>query len=388
MSIFESATAVALVVGGTVYLFACIAALYGLTRPAREKIDRAPSVSVVIAARNEESNIGSVLADLLSQEYPHDKMEIVAVDDCSEDGTASVICSYAECDGRIRLAQTASSCSPYSHKKRAIHEGVLSSKGEIIMTADADCRIPQRWIREMVSHFSESVDLVAGEVYVEGKGIGAGLETLEFTGIQAMAAGLMNIGFPVTCNGANLAYRRAAFERAGGFDGIAGFVSGDDDLLMQKIAAKNPLCVRFVTGTDTAVRVQASQTVGAFLSKRSRWASKIRGYSSRTAIVFLAAVFCFFISIPVALAAALAGVIWMGPLALGYGLKSAGDLLLTGYALHRTGRMHLMAVFPLAEIVHVPYIIFVTLRGAIGAFAWRGRGSQPLAPLMESAEHE
>ena len=59
----------------------------------------------------------------------------------------------------------------------------------------------------MVRYFVPGVDLVSGEVIVEGGGLLGRLEALESTGIQMMASGLMNNSFPITCNGANLAYR-------------------------------------------------------------------------------------------------------------------------------------------------------------------------------------
>ena len=64
-------------------------------------------------------------------------------------------------DSRIRLIDTHSSNSPYTHKKRAVHEGILASTGEIILTTDADCRVPAGWISGMMERLSSGVDLVA-----------------------------------------------------------------------------------------------------------------------------------------------------------------------------------------------------------------------------------
>jgi len=373
MNSLETALTVLLALGGVIYFSTCLAAFAGLFRTLKKEPGNAPRVSVVIAARNEEENIGNLLEDLVAQDYPADRYEIIAVDDASDDRTAEIIHDYAKRDGRIREANTRLSQSPYSHKKRAVHEGVLSSAGEIILTVDADCRVPRGWIHGMMEYLVRSVDLVAGEVIVEGNSILARLESLEMTGIQAMAAGLMNIGFPITCNGANLAYRRSAFDRAGGFQGIGRMVSGDDDLLMQKIAKGRPSRVVFVSGPNTAVRVQAAKTFTELISKRIRWASKIPGYPDFPSVLLLGSFFLFFAAVCVSFCGIVAGLFAPGPLMFGYGLKMSGDLLLTGLGLLRNGKIGRISLFAPAEMIHAPYILAVTVWGYFGAFEWRGR---------------
>ncbi|MFA6472407.1 MAG: glycosyltransferase family 2 protein, partial [Candidatus Latescibacterota bacterium] len=250
-------------------------------------------------------------------------------------------------------------------------------------TIDADCRAPHGWISGMVGRFDSELELAAGEVIVKGKGILAMFESLEFTGIQAMSAGCMNMGFPLTCNGANLAYRRSAFDRVKGFEGVGGLVSGDDDLLMQKIARDGHQRVAFITGKNTAVRVGAVKNVREFLSKRTRWASKITGYPSGAAIIFLASVFLFFAVVPLGILSWMAGLMGGASLMAGLGMKIAGDLLLAGRGAIKSGNSKLLLVFPLAEIFHIPYILYVTVRGYFGTFEWRGRKTGAFAENSE-----
>ena len=374
MDLIQSGLMWILVIGAIVYVIACIAAFSGLMKTGRTVENFSPSVTVIVAARNEENSIGLLLTDLTGQDYPPDKLRIVVVDDCSEDGTAAVVKRFMAADSRfqrIELIDAGTAHSPYSHKKRAVHEGIMSSTGEIIMTTDADCRAPRNWVSGMVKRFTPGVDLVAGMVVVEGTGLFGRLEALESTGIQCMAAGLMNAGFPVTCNGANLAYRRAAFDRVKGFEGVGTVVSGDDDMLMQKIARSSG--VVFAVEPDTAVRTAAAASLSRFFNQRARWASKTAHYPSSAARGLLAMFFVFFTGMVVWLAAALLGQASFGPLLAALGLKAAGDLLLTGYGVLNTGRPGLMLVFPLAECIHVPYIISVVLKGVFGSFEWRGR---------------
>lgn len=375
MDLIQAGVMWILIIGAIVYSVACIAAFSGLMKSGSTVEDFSPSVTVIVAARNEEKSIGSLLTDLTGQEYPPDRLRIIVVDDCSEDGTAAVVQRFMAIDCRIELRSTGTARSLHSHKKRAIHEGIVSSIGEIIMTTDADCRLPRNWVSGMVKHFTAGVDLVAGMVLVEGTGLLGRLEALESTGIQCMAAGLMNAGLPVTCNGANLAYRRSAFDRVKGFEEVGTVVSGDDDLLMQKIARGDSSGVVFAAEPETAVRTEAATSPRQFFNQRARWASKTANYPSAAARGLLVIFFVFFTCITVWLAGALFGQVSLVPLFAVFSVKAAGDLLLTGYGVLNIGRPGLMLVFPLAECIHVPYIIVVVIKGLFGSFEWRGRRS-------------
>jgi cellulose synthase/poly-beta-1,6-N-acetylglucosamine synthase-like glycosyltransferase len=362
-----------LALGTVVYLAVCIAALPGQfhTRPLRT--EEPPAVSVIVPARNEEANIGCLLDDLVRQDYPPNLLEVVVVDDCSEDGTARIVREAMARDPRIRLETTAGAPSPYLHKKGAIYRGITSSTGEIVMTVDADARIPQTWVSSRARCFAPSIDLAAGDVIVGGGGLMGWIEALELTAIQTVSAGLMNIGLPVTCNGANLAYRRSAFVRVGGFGETGGFVSGDDDMLMQKIASGDPKRVVYCPGPGDAVFTAAVASPGEFINRRTRWTSKILGYPSKSSIAMLVTVFLYLAAILVWCVLALVGVADHRPLMYALALKAGGDLGICIIGVVRFRRPWLLAVFPLAEALHIPYIIMVALRGTFGSFEWRGR---------------
>jgi len=364
---------------GLIYFAVCVISFIGLFVQMKRRSGYTPTVSVLIAARNEEESIAALLNDLLAQTYPDKCFDITVIDDCSTDATAEIVGSFAAENQNIRQKSSDDSRSPYTHKKKAVHEGILSSDGEIIMTIDADCRVNSDWIERMLSYFNDDVDLVAGEVLIEGGGIMGMIETLEFTGIQLMSAGLMNMRFPITCNGANLAYRREAFDRVGGYEGVGSVVSGDDDLLMQKITDGNRSRAVYAVGVASAVRVEAVQSVQEFLSKRIRWASKITTYPSRSALDMLVVIFAFFVLVPFLVIYSIASGTGFMPFLIGYGLKTIGDFLLAGLGVVMRGRPLLLVFFPLAELVHVPYIIYVTLKGYFGSFEWHGRRTRSMS---------
>ncbi len=373
MGVIQYGMMCVLVCGIVVYCTACIVALAGHFRRVKTVDGYTPSVSIIIPARNEEQQIGLLLDDLIRQDYPAGALQVVVVDDCSEDSTVEIVKRYMRQDKSIILRSTTNSQSFYTHKKKAVYEGIMATGSEIIVTTDADCRVYPGWISGMVKHFAPGVDLVAGSVSVEGGGLFGRFEALEFTGIQAMSSGLMNARFPATCNGANLAYRREAFERAGGFDGVGELVSGDDDLLMQKIADGDASRVVYTMEKAVTVRTDAASGPVEFLNQRVRWASKIGRYPSLPAIVLLSLIFSLFAVMPVWLILASLHVVTFTPLLIVCGLKAGGDMLLAGYGVIKNERPWLMLLFPFAEIVHVPYILGVTVRGFFGTFEWHGR---------------
>ncbi|MCJ7601448.1 MAG: glycosyltransferase family 2 protein [Desulfobulbaceae bacterium] len=124
-----------------------------------------PAVTVLIAAKNEENNIGPRMDNLLAQNYPKDKLEILIISDGSVDRTNKIILEYAETAKEskppIKLLALASS----KGKPSALNEGIKYAKGEIIVFADARQKFNSNVIEELVVNFTDpTVGCVSGEL--------------------------------------------------------------------------------------------------------------------------------------------------------------------------------------------------------------------------------
>ncbi|MEK6799253.1 MAG: glycosyltransferase family A protein [Planctomycetota bacterium] len=98
-----------------------------------------PSVSVIVAARNEEHHIAACVADLLAQDYPH--LQLIVVDDRSTDDTPAVLGKLAEGgDARLRVLTVERLPEGWFGKPHAMHLGVAHATGEWLLFTDADCR--------------------------------------------------------------------------------------------------------------------------------------------------------------------------------------------------------------------------------------------------------
>lgn len=124
-----------------------------------------PSVSVVIAAKNEAKIIEQRVMNLLEQSYPSDKLEIIVVSDGSTDGTDSIVASLA---GKQLPGQTAiicHTCSSPHGKPTALNIGVQRASGEIIVFTDSRQRFEKETVLELVKNFSDAlVGVVSGEL--------------------------------------------------------------------------------------------------------------------------------------------------------------------------------------------------------------------------------
>ncbi len=262
---------------GLVYAFAIGSFAVGFRRVMRAEVETSsepfPFVTVIVPARDEAASIVACLDSIFAGDYPEDRFDVLVVDDLSRDATPDLVrrtmqrynriavpAGFEEEDDapRLRLIpMPENEDRARAHKKRAIEKGIEHARGEIILTTDADCIVPPRWIRRMTAPFDAETALVSGPVLYPTGGPAADVAALEFLGLVAVGAGAIGIGRPNLCNGANVAYRKAVFHDLGGFSGIDHLTSGDDELLMQKIAYTTDWRVRFCPAPDAAVLTAA-----------------------------------------------------------------------------------------------------------------------------------
>ena len=113
--------------------------------------DDLPTASVIVAARNEENNILACIESLDKLDYPEGKLEIILVDDFSEDGTKKIIDEFIADKPKFRLIQPSLKLTEKVGKANALANGIRASKGEIILTTDADCAVSPTWAKTLAS---------------------------------------------------------------------------------------------------------------------------------------------------------------------------------------------------------------------------------------------
>ena len=95
-----------------------------------------PLVSVILPARNEEGYIDACVSSLREQDYAN--YEVIAIDDSSEDATASIIARHAAEDPRVRHVSARAKPDGWAGKSWACSEGYAAARGELLLFTDAD----------------------------------------------------------------------------------------------------------------------------------------------------------------------------------------------------------------------------------------------------------
>jgi cellulose synthase/poly-beta-1,6-N-acetylglucosamine synthase-like glycosyltransferase len=126
---------------------AALARLRG--RPVR-KGDFTPRVTVIVAAHNEETVIQRRLQNLLEQDYPRERFEIVVASDASTDATDALVEEVAAREPRVHLLRC-----PRGGKVAAQNLAVRQSDSEILAFSDANAQWRPDALRELVRNFAD-----------------------------------------------------------------------------------------------------------------------------------------------------------------------------------------------------------------------------------------
>lgn len=126
-------------------------------------------ISVIIPMYNEEENALNTLSKVNDVLKDYDDYEIIAVDDGSADDTFKLASEFASKNNNIKILQHSVNVG----MGRAIRTGFDNSKGDIIVTIDADLSYKPDHIHRLVNELinDETVDIVVGSPYMEGGGV-------------------------------------------------------------------------------------------------------------------------------------------------------------------------------------------------------------------------
>lgn len=347
-------------------------------------------ISVIIPARNEEESITTCLDSLSNQSYPKDLFEVLVVDDHSTDNTATIVKKYE--DGNIKLIFLKNFINDgglNSYKKKAIEIAIQHSTGELIVTTDADCYVPENWLQTIAAFYEQHQPVfVAAPVAINcGPRFIEMFQALDFMALQGITGAAVYKKVHSMCNGANLAYTKKAFEEVGGFTGIDNIASGDDMLLMHKIYKRYPDKTFFLKSKEAVVQTAAVKTIGEFFNQRIRWASKADSYDDKRIFWALLLVYLFNLSLvflpvwalfnnarfnihlyPVSISISLAE-FWVILLVI----KLVIELLFLYPVAKFFHKQPLLWLFPLMQPLHIIYTVIAGWLGRFGSYKWKER---------------
>ena len=230
------------------------------------------SISIIIAAKNEEKNLEQLFLALERQEYPKDKFEIVFVDDNSTDNTFFVAQNYADRFVNFRLLNAEHKILPA--KKGALEIGIAEAKFSFLLFTDADCAPQSNWIKAFSNKFEQNFELLLGFAPFTFQKTFANhyfcFEKLRTTLLTLSAA---RLGSPYSGAGGSLGIKKETFQRLGGFTKTLQTLGGDDDLMVRE-AVKNKCKIGIVDENYSLVFTSAQNNFSDyFLQKRRHTAT-------------------------------------------------------------------------------------------------------------------
>lgn len=331
-------------------------------------------ISVIVPFRNEEKNIANTYKNLIEQNYPKEMFEIIFVNDSSDDQSLQIIKNFPKVENVI-IISVPNDYSANAHKKRAIRFGIENSKGEIIVSTDADCIHKKDWLKNLLNYFDEKTGFVSGPVeFVSDEKLFSKMQRLEFAGLVITGAGLVGSGSPTICNAANIAYRKKVFDEVGGFVYQMSLSSGDDELLMQKIHRDTNYKIKFALDKNAIVSTEANPTVKDFYHQRKRWASKGLFYGDHFLLLKLALIFLFYLSL---ISQPILGIFisttFYLTFIISFLLKIIFEYIVIKRGVDLLFNEEILKPFILTEILQVPYILISGFMGMFGNLTWKDR---------------
>ncbi|TAF93226.1 MAG: glycosyltransferase [Runella slithyformis] len=333
-------------------------------------------LSVVIPVRNEAANIGALLADLEAQTLPKNQFEIIIANDASIDDTTLIVRQF-QATRNLNLTLISLPETPHTApKKRAIAAALEVATGTLIVSTDGDCRVGAQWLQNMAQTYAQtSAKFISGPVTFEtnpSRWFDV-FQTIEFASLIGTGACLVEAGHPTMCNGANLAFERATFDAVGGYAGTDHLASGDDELLMHKIAQQYPRQIVFLKNAAAIVKTWPQPNWRAFYGQRVRWGSK---WAANGRVATMAVAFFVFLA---NLSLIVSGVVWsqngLSGLALGaiWLVKLLPEFVFLRLILGFLGKKNLAPAIVIVQFFYPFYVLFFGLAAQQKGYVWKGR---------------
>ncbi|MBN1252921.1 MAG: glycosyltransferase [Bacteroidales bacterium] len=326
-------------------------------------------ISVIIAARNEEENIILLLKSIEYQDFNKNNYEVIIIDDFSTDNTYNLVEKFCENKSNFNIYKLTDNFG----KKNAIIKAINLSKGNLIVTTDADCIVNETWLSTIAGFYKKfKPKMIISPVLLNTTNKFSKIQALDFLSLISSAAATCGINKAILANGANLIYEKSVFYEFNNplNESVS---SGDDIFLLLNIKKKYPAKILFLKSNDAVVKTKAKKNLKSFLSQRKRWASKSKSYNDRD--IISVSIFVFFVNLFLFINLVLISINLKFSIVffIFFGVKTLVDFIF----LYKTSSFFkqkklLWFIIP-TEIFNVVIIPFLAISGIFGKTFWKGR---------------
>jgi cellulose synthase/poly-beta-1,6-N-acetylglucosamine synthase-like glycosyltransferase len=276
-------------------------ALYQVPEPQTKAAPASPlpTVSLLVAARNEEETITRCIMGLVELDYPLDKLEILIANDHSDDNTGPILDRLSQQFPQITVFHLTPDILPHLKGKARVLAFLGNiARHDFLFITDADTLVSPQWINTLLSHFDANVGLVSGFTLVESPRHNASLtyfQSLDWQYFLGVINALSYLNTPMTAVGNNMAVKRQAYRDTGGYETIPFSIT--EDFALFDAIRKQGYTTKNIISPGATTRSLPIHTVGELLHQRKRWLTGAQdlGLAWKVAIVIFGSYFVAFI---------------------------------------------------------------------------------------------
>ncbi len=360
---------IALLISLILYTFFALTLAVGVLSVNKTRPDYRPGVTVLIPARNEEKNIGNCLDSIMMLDYPEDKLEVIVIDDHSDDETAKIAAEKIRGVDNFRLVRLSEVENAGTGKIGGLIEGYKMAAGEIVFQTDADCKVPPTWIKTVLKEFTDKTGVVGGLTFLKSKRdtLFSKIQSLDWLYLVGVGAGSNRIGFPLSCIGNNIAVRKDAYRNTGGYEAIPFSIT--EDFALFKAIVKSGWKARFSVSKDSLVESVPPESLKDLIRQRIRWASG-GILQAGSGIILLTTAFIFHLSVIAGIIIQIDPFYWLSAIIISF----LADGIFLFAVTKKIAKLNYLAFLPVFEIY---YFFYTTAFGVLSPFmrsvTWKGR---------------
>jgi len=226
------------------------------------------NISVIIAAKNEEENIDSLVESLNSLNYPVEMFEVILIDDNSTDGTFEKLKLKTNTNKNFSVLELKTNGS--NGKREALSLGIRNAKYPYILITDADCRPQIDWLKACSKKFSLGYDMIFGiaPFYQRQNNVNK-ISCFENLRNSIVSFSMALLELPYTATARNFGFTKNAFDSVLGYSNTKDTISGDDDLLLRE-AVKKKIRIGVITEAGSFVYSETKKTLKEYLYQKAR----------------------------------------------------------------------------------------------------------------------
>jgi cellulose synthase/poly-beta-1,6-N-acetylglucosamine synthase-like glycosyltransferase len=231
-----------------------------------------PKVSILIACRNEASNVSKLITNLLELDYPKDKLEILIGNDASEDNTLELLETINV--PHIHIFDISISINELKGKMNVLAQLAQNSSGEFLLLTDADMQHSSKWIYSMLESCDKNTGAVAGYTSIKTDNLFSIFQLTDYLFGQSIMKILIDLEIPMYASGNNMLIRKNIYSSIGGYENMSFHLT--EDILMLKAISSKGYQIKSNFNANSISRTYPLNNLFDVIQQRKRW---MKGFS-------------------------------------------------------------------------------------------------------------